>query len=789
MGAGWASGDGDISSCSLAVVRLYEGSSDLKVRVLGPLELLRSGEAVPLTSAKQRLLLAALVQRANLTLSIDAAIDAIWNDQPPASARGLVQNYVSQLRKACGLYHQLQTVHSGYRLVLGPDDLDATVFERLVGDARCQRMAGEAAKAVGLLGEALALWRGAALGELATEPSQHGHAQRLEELRLHATEERAEALLALGRHGEVIGELESLVTDHPLRERFCSQLMRGLYAEDRQAESLRAYQKFRQYLVTELGLEPSPALMNLEREIAFGSLTPSASPLVPESSRVVIDVRASLTFDSVTFGRDAELRNLRELLDAERLVSVVGPAGVGKTHLALRLVEGLDQRVTVVPLAPLADLKGAVAALVRSLDLRSTTGDLLDDCMRLLNIGEQALVLDNCEHILDIARDLVAALLAGCPHLRVLTTSRERLGLPVEHVFRLAPLSVPTIDGETDIAGVSSVSLFVERARRARPDFAPDARHLATIADIVRRLDGLPLAIELAAGRLAVLGVDDLAARLDQALDLLEGARPAGDARHRTLRAAVEWSYELLDEEERRLFRHLSVFPDGFDLMTAEGVAADLALTANPIRALGHLVDASMITVTSGDASRYRMLDTLRHFGLDCLVAAGEVAVAKARLAHWALDCVAWIFERLNSADEPLADRRLRSEVGNLHAAWRERVEAGDLDTSTEMVVQLYLGAQQRELIGITSLAGELLTLHEGTENPKRPLAYILSAHEAIDKRDFSRAQDLLNMRSVASAVDERTRSLRDHVQSTLCMFRGEFAECSGSYPASIIPW
>jgi predicted ATPase/class 3 adenylate cyclase len=488
------------------------------------------------------------------------------------------------------------------------------------------------------------------------------------------------------------------------------------------------------------------------------------------------EVRAVLAIGPVTFGRQAELATVQELLNAERLVTVVGPGGVGKTHLALRLTEDFDGPVVVVPLSPVTDLNGALAALAHALDLRSTTGDLLDDCLRLLQREERTLVIDNCEHVLDAARDLVAALVAGCPRLRVLTTSRERLGLPVECVFRLAPLPVPPADGAGDVVAVSSVSLFIDRARRVRPDFAPGAGHLATIADIVRRLDGLPLAIELAAGRLAVLGVDDLAARLDRALDLLEGGRSAGESRHRTLRAAVEWSYELLDEAERRVFRHLSVFPDGFDLLTAESVAADVAPHLDPTRALGHLVDASMVTIVPQEPIRYRMLDTLRYFGLDCLAMSGELEAAQSRFTMWALSCSAWISDRFHTIDEQVADQRLRAEIGNLRAAWRTMVEAGDLDGATEIVEQLFLAAHQRELIGITSLAPELLALHEATVHPKRAVAYVLAAHKAIHSLDFIRAQRLLDLGSTL-ALDDRARSLRDYVQAALCMFRGEMAE------------
>ena len=307
----------------------------------------------------------------------------------------------------------LQSVPSGYRLLLRPDDFDPAIFERLVGEGRRRRAVGDAPSAIELLGEALGLWRGAALGELAAETSMRGYAQRLEEVRLHATEERGEAMLALGRHCELVAELQDLVAAHPLREQFRAQLMRCLYSAGRQAEALRLYQQFR-HITGELGLEPSSTLVRLERDIACGSLARPA-PVMPQRSESVIDVRAAFALSPVTFGRAAELASVRSLLDVHRLVTVVGPGGVGKTHLALRLAEGFDSHVAVVPLASVADVNGALAVLARSLDLRATIGDLLDDCLRLLQHDDHTLVIDNCEHVLDTARDLVAALVGGCP--------------------------------------------------------------------------------------------------------------------------------------------------------------------------------------------------------------------------------------------------------------------------------------------------------------------------------------------------------------------------------------
>ncbi|MGE5765080.1 MAG: ATP-binding protein, partial [Mycobacterium leprae] len=279
-------------------------------------------------------------------------------------------------------------------------------------------------------------------------------------------------------------------------------------------------------------------------------------------------------------------------------------------------------------------------ALAAALSLEVVQGDLLSACIAVLADRPGLLVIDNCEHLLDAVRESVGAVLSCCPQIRVLATSREPLGLAAEYVWRLAPLALPGPDQA--LAQVPSVALFLDRARRVRPGSPATPVTLQAVADIVRRLDGMPLAIELAAGRLSTFSVTDLRDRLDRSLDLLAGGRPSGDPRHRTLRATIEWSYQLLGEDERRLFRHLSVFVDGIDLDTAERLGAELGLDGDPGSALARLVDASMIEASFENGTRYRMLETLRAFGLDRLAATGEEEAAAARMVRWAVELTAW---------------------------------------------------------------------------------------------------------------------------------------------------
>ena len=328
-------------------------------------------------------------------------------------------------------------------------------------------------------------------------------------------------------------------------------------------------------------------------------------------------------------------------------------------------------------------------------------------------------MLDNCEHLLQPVRRLVATLMSACTELTVLATSRERLGLPVERICRIAPLALAAHDHGADIEDVPAVAVFLERARRVREAFAPDDHELALIAGIVRRLDGMPLAIELAAGRLASLSLADLAARLDRALDVLGGGTETGDERHSTLRAAIEWSYELLPVEQQRVLRNLAIFPDGFDLATAEAVAAEVAPSVDPTSAVAHLVDASMLEATLGDVPRYWMLDTLRSFGLDRLAAHQEHESAMARFLEWAASFVRWVDDTIVTADEPLANRRLLAELGNLRAAWHHARSADDLDLMAELVTSLHWGAVASGLTEILSWAVELATHPQLVDHPR----------------------------------------------------------------------
>ena len=667
----------------------------IRVEVLGPLRLFVDDRPVDVRGPKRRAVLALLAMARGRALTVGHLLDALWPAELPDSARGALHSHVFRLRgQLGGAGTRLETLDGAYRLVA---DLDLTRARSLRAAARD----ADPATAYTLLREAHGLWRGPVLAEFGEVAPLVAAAAGIEQLRTEVTDALVGAGVDAGRAPEVLGLSADTLAAEPLREPAVLLRMRALAATGQAADALAAGRGYRHRLAEEAGLDPSPALGELERDVAAGA---AAGPAAPARARP----RAAPRPVTPLVGRDAQVAAVHRLLDTERLVTVLGPGGVGKTRLALEVV-GRREPAGVLLLAPVTAADAIPHALAAALNLQVTRGDVLAACVAHLAAGPGLLLVDNCEHLLDGVRDAVAALLDGCPQLTVLTTSREPLGLAGECASRLAPLPVPAVEDGRALERVPSVAVFLDRAARVRPGFAPDAAELRLVAGIVRRLDGMPLAIELAAGRLSTFSPAELSDRLQRSLDLLGGARPAADARHRTLRATIDWSYRLLPEPEQRLFRHLAVFPDGVDLATAETVAADLGADGDPARALAHLVDASMIDAITGAAgTRYRMLETLRAFGLDRLAAAGEQDAAVQQLLAWARELTGWIDATVRGPDEPRADAALRRELPNLRAAWRLARDRDDRDTAAAMVARLHEAVVWRDLIEVRGWAEEL---------------------------------------------------------------------------------
>lgn len=726
----------------------------IRLEVLGPLRLVVDGVPVDVPGRKRRAVLALLALAEGRSVTADHLVDALWPAEVPESGRPALHNHVSRLRAHLGpAADRLQRRHGGYRLEVGQDELDVAQARALLAAARPADPAG----AVALLEEAHRLWRGPVLADLTeTEPIATA-VEGLARLHRDVTDALIENAIAAGRAEGIVGLASSSMTADPLREPAVLLLMRALAAAGQAPEALRAGRAYRRRLAEETGLDPSPALDDLERDIAAGAAVPAPAGPARPATRL--------------FGRDEQVAALHRRLAGERLVTIVGPGGVGKTRVALE-VGWRCGAATVLLLAPVTDPAAIPHALAGALNLKVVRGDVLSACLAVLADRSGLLVIDNCEHLLDAVRDLTDAILSSCPELSVLATSREPLGLPAESITRLAPLPLPPPGTEEDLSRVPSVALFLDRASRVRPSSAD----LRTVAGIVRRLDGMPLAIELAAGRLSTFSLTDLRDRLDRSLDLLGGGRPSGDARHRTLRATVEWSYRLLADDERRLFRHLSVFVDGVDLDTAERLGADLDLHADPGSVLARLVDASMIEARFEAGTRYHMLETLRAFGLDRLTAAGEDEAAAELMLRWAVELTGRLSVEMTTDREPEADAVLRRELPNLRAAWWLARGRGSPDDAVAMVIGLFDAITYRDLIEIRDWAGELADDPGLAGHPRAGAVLGVAAEAAYHGGDYRRA-DRLARAGLEKAADDSGTWYCETVLSVAALARGAYSE------------
>ncbi|MFF3564086.1 ATP-binding protein [Streptomyces sp. NPDC002574] len=652
-----------------------------------------SGAPVPLGSGKRlRALLAALALRAPHPVSPEALIAEVWGgegDDPPQDAAGALQALVSRLRRA--LADGKEAVASGpggYRLVIAsPDDVDLNVFERLAREGAAALDAGDAERAADILGRALALWRGPALADL---PDRGAAAARLGALRLTATYHRVEAYLALGRAAEVLPQVRGLVAEHPLHEPFRAQWIRALRATGRSADALGAYEESRRTLADRLGTDPGPELRALHAELLSAD-DPEPAPSAPPPRTG--NLRARLTS---FVGRETELVALRRTLadGRRRLVTLTGPGGSGKTRLsqeAAQSAEAADAYPDGVWLAELAalDHPAAVPDAVLSAVGRRDTAVLAaarevrgvadaDPTARLLEFCAQRrllLILDNCEHVVDAAAALADRLLAACPGVTVLATSREPLGLPGEAVRPVEPLPLPT-----------ARRLFVERAAAVRPGFDASRDRTEAVDEICRRLDGLPLAIELAAARLRVLSPRQIADRLDDRFRLLTGGSRTALPRQQTLRAVVDWSWDLLSGAERTALRRLSVFAGGCTLPAAEAVCGEDALEL-----IGQLADKSLIVVEHGaDEVRYRLLETIHEYAVERAAADPEdrAAAAARHTVYW-LEFTGTADVGMRGPEQLVWASRVEADLDNVRAALDRTIGAAEYDDAIALVLHM----------------------------------------------------------------------------------------------------
>jgi predicted ATPase/DNA-binding winged helix-turn-helix (wHTH) protein len=649
--------------------------SQLEFRLLGPLEIVSGDGKIGIEAGKPRALLAYLLLNANRPVSRDALVEALWID-PPKTAVNATHVYVSQLRRALSNGDSdsdtIVTHPGGYSIQTEPDQVDLHCFERLAGEAREALQRGDAATAADGLRRALALWRGAPLADLADEPFVRLEARRLEDLRLAAIEDRIDADLTLGHHGELVPELERLVAQHPLRERLRGQLMLALYRSERQADALQAYREGRAIFVDELGLEPGQALQELERGILRHD--PALSPAAPPALTAALPLPAS-----PTVGREEELAWLRALVRRPdvRLLTITGVGGIGKTRLALELARDLvgtfEDGAAFVSLGTIVDPELVVPTIAKALRPPPAAGST--DAERLRNHLAQLsllLVLDSFEQLLGAA-PIVSDLLATAPGVKVVVTSRAMLRVSGEYTFDLPPLELPPVDATAaDLEAVASVSLFVQRAQAVASDFALTDENAGDVAELCRRLEGIPLAIELAARRSRLLAPAPMLVRLSQRLDLLAGGLRDAPERQQTLRATIDWSYDLLDEDEQALFARLAVFVGGCTLASAEAVCGDV------IAGLESLVDKSLLRRRGGAEPRFVMLDTLREYALEVLAARGETGELHRRHADHFLALAEAAEPELTGPRQATRFDQLEREHDNLRAALACFLESGE---------------------------------------------------------------------------------------------------------------
>ena len=650
-------------------------SRSLEFRVLGPLEASRDGQAVDLGAYRQRALLAALLVHADEVVSRDRLIEELWGEAAPASAPNMIQVYVSRLRKALGP-NRLVTRPPGYLLRLDDAQLDSIRLADLVVRARAAMADARASDVLELLAEALALWRGPALADFSYESFVRGEVARLEELRLEAIELRIDAELALGRHARLVGELEQLIAQHPFRERLRGLLMLALYRSGRQAEALEAYQAARETMAQELGIKPTPALRELERAILWQdselvpvNAEPELAPPIAESAPIN-NLPPELTS---LIGREREVAQVADLVSRHRIVTVVGPGGVGKTRVAGRVASTIADRfehgVCFVDLAALDDASEVTGAVSAAVAIRDRPGSApLNTIADVLRDRALLLVLDNCEHVLDSTAELVVRMVNGCSGVRILATSRTPLAVAGEHVFRLQPLATTATDSEWPAA----VTLFLERAASHGVPSERLEHMMPAVHEICKRLDGIPLAIELAAARTRAISPAELLTHLDDRLRLL--ARPShwsAHARQQTLEATIAWSYELLNGEERATLRRLSVFHGGFSLAAAAAVCADVGGELETLERLTALVDCSEVSLERRwDGERYRLLESIGLFAIQRLWEQGEHDRARDRHARFFAEFARAVPGELDASDQQAARAiRLDREQDNLTAA------------------------------------------------------------------------------------------------------------------------
>jgi len=677
----------------------------VQVAMLGPLKVRDDrGSLREVSGTRLRALLMLLALRPGQVVAAGRLIDELWGERLPADGPNALQALVSRLRRALGEPEAVTSTAAGYQLRLDADDIDVFRFERLAAAGRAA-LRGSPAEAVGILARALELWRGAPLLEVAeTEPGRSAVA-RLTELRLAVTEDHVDAQLRLGEPSpRLVAELEGLLAASPTRETLAGQLMRALAATGRRGAALAVYEQTRQRLADELGTDPSTQLAALHASLLRGDghRPASAPPGAGQPGRLASGPSLTNLPTALTsfVGRDSDLSKVGRLLRQHRLVTLTGPGGAGKTRLAIEAARaaldgaGFPAGVWLVELAPVTDPSDLAPTMLTAFGLReqallvtrsgsnvtgqqATGEEALGRLTSALASRTALLVLDNCEHLIATAAIIADRILTRCPGVRILATSREPLNITGEALWTVGPLPAPPAE-----------QLFSERALAVSPGFRQTLDSSSAVAQICRSLDGMPLAIELAAARTKTMTAEQIAERLDQRFRLLTGGSRTALPRHQTLRAVVDWSWDLLDDTERALLRRMSVFTGGATLSAAERVCAIPPVAARDVLdTLAALADKSLVIIRqTEDGPRYGMLETIREYSRDRLSDAQETARLRRRHGEYFLGFVERAQPYLFGSQQLEWLRRMSAEADNVHSAIRQAVTAGEGDIAVGLV-------------------------------------------------------------------------------------------------------
>jgi predicted ATPase/DNA-binding SARP family transcriptional activator len=724
-------------------------------RVLGTLGADRDGSPMPLPSRRQRAVLAALLVHAGRPVPADELVEAAWGERLPDNPKAALQTVISRLRVALGP-EAVSGGISGYRLNATADDVDAMRFEAL----RDRAVRAPDAAAAGLLDAALALWRGPAYAEFADRDFASAEAARLNELHAATVEDYADVCMRTGHATDAIAHLEALQASEPWRERSVELLMRALAGSGRAAEALRVYDRYRRGLAAEFGLDPSGALQDLQGRILRDEL-PAPPRTVPQPPRW-------FAVSTELVGRDADSAALARAAGRNRLVTVTGVGGVGKTRLVAEslgeLANLLQVPITVVELGGVAagSVDSAVAAAL-GVDVR--VGTPRAAVREYLGAGTQLIVIDNCEHVLADARELIKAVLHACPQVRVIATSRHRLGLPDEQVLPLDPLPTEAEDAPVQqLRGSAPVRLFTDRLRRLRPSFPLTEQTVTLSAAVCRRLDGVPLAIELAAAQAATIGLTAMLDRLGD-LDMLVDAEGG-------MRAVLDRSWGLLARGEQQLLARLSVFAADFDLGAAEHVGGPAAATQ-----LARLAEASLLQVTHQHGqARFQALAIVRAYADEQLRAEGAVLAARAAYTGWIRDLAATAAAdiRAGGAGDPV--RTLLAYRADLLVAAHMALDAGELELAGSITADLgwcnhwvldgELHKLARDVARDSRLTGTAVAAPAGASG----------ALNAAQLGDLDEARRLgTQALAIAATPDQECMAL--YALGVACLYRGEHAE------------